>query len=85
MASSSYNTHVPEGQESEVPIPTQPSTQESESTSRRYQIRSRGFDIFTKHFHCVETDDGMRDICNYCGASYVHSGGYGNLDKHMKR
>ena len=85
MASSSHNTHVPKGQESEVPIPTQPSTQESESTSRRRQIRSRGSDIFTKYFHCVETDDGMRDICNYCGASYVHSGGYGNLDKHMKR
>ena len=33
----------------------------------------------------METDDGMKDICNYCGASYVHSGGYGNLDKHMKR
>ena len=85
MASFLHNTHVPEGEESKAPIPTQPSTKESESTSHRCQIRSRGFDIFTKYFHCVETDDGMKDIYNYYGASYVHSGGYGNLDKHMKR
>ena len=33
----------------------------------------------------METDDRIKDICNYCAASYVHSGGYGNLDKHMRR
>ena len=27
----------------------------------------------------------MKDICNYYGASYIYSGGYENLDKHMRR
>ena len=82
MTSSSHNTQPSGRGESEVP---NPSTQESQNTSRRRQIKSRGSEIFTKHFHCREIDDGLKDVCNYCNAEYVHSGGYGNLEKHMRR